>query len=97
MAYRVMSTSLRGLAQAMGMNPQGEPAPVFDPNTDPLGVGLMARARQHQFEDTVANPMNHVVGPLPDPKWDAYFEALRGVVQGRNVKIAGPRNQPGTV
>jgi hypothetical protein len=64
---------------------------MFDPSQgsvlDQL-AGLQAQARQKRFADAVANPSSQM-GPLPDPKWDAYFQAVNEAGGGKPVKFAG--------
>ena len=91
-----MSTSLRGLQQAIG------PAA---PNPDPLGIGLMQRAQasntanaQNQYAtdygtngetpDVLAQSV-HMMGPLHDPQWDGFFQALSEAGAGKPVNVAG--------
>ena len=52
--------------------------PPFNAINDPLGqlINLQAQVRQRRFADAVANPATQTTGPLPDPQWDAYFEAV---------------------
>lgn len=57
----------------------------FDPSTDPLGIGLQQRA--------AANRQPYPgFGPLPDPQWEGYFQAMNEA--GVN-KVAGA-NPAGT-
>lgn len=80
-----MSTSLRGLSQAI----QGPYGPGFDASTDPLGIAVQQRARDRRIADMTANPMAHVLGPLPDPRWEGYFQAVDETAGGKPVDFAG--------
>ena len=84
-----MSTSLRGLQQAT--NPHG-----FDPSEDPTGIALMARARQNRFQYQTEHPESMMSGPLPDPRWDAWLQAVSEAGNGRPVKFnaAGFNSSP---
>ena len=42
---------------------------AFDPSTDPLGIGLKQRAAVNQ------QPYPGF-GPLPDPQWEGFFQAM---------------------
>lgn len=42
---------------------------------DPTGISQMMRAKDHRFQYTVAHPTD-AIGPLPDPRWEGYFQAL---------------------
>lgn len=94
------SRSLQGLARAAGAEDSSAEVPntniqKFDPMTDPLGVGLMARARQHRWDNTVGlNEMPleqaaHMSNTLPDPGWDAFYQALSEAGGGRPVRAYG--------
>lgn len=58
---------------------------------DPLGVGVMQRARQNRMAYDMANPQGSTL--LVDPQWDAFRQALqeRGVT-----KIAGGASPAGS-
>jgi len=93
-----MSTSLQGLARATSPST----GPGFDPATDPLGVALMARARQQDFTNTVndiqsdygptGSPLAaaaHEFGPLPDQNWEGFWQAMQESSGGRPTRIIG--------
>lgn len=74
---------------------------MFDPTTDPLGLGLQARARDRRWQDVVKGNVNPI-GPLPDPQWDAFFQAVkesnpgkRMVFQGGARPMVEPTDDPG--
>lgn len=48
---------------------------------DPLGLGLQQRGMESWHEDQATRDPNFLSGPLPDPKWEGYLQALheRGV------------------
>lgn len=48
----------------------------FDPSSDPSGIALQQRAQARRQVDMNENPYAHMMGPLPDPQWDGYFQAL---------------------
>jgi hypothetical protein len=53
-------------------------AGIFDPNTDPLGIGLRQRAGDRQsayYNENPAARMAHA-NIFSDPRWDAYFQSL---------------------
>lgn len=62
---------------------------MFNPQDDPLGLGLKARAREHRWADMMANPQSQLMGPLPDEQWDAFFQAVRESGGGKPVSFAG--------
>jgi hypothetical protein len=62
---------------------------MFNPQDDPLGLGLQSRARAHRWADSVANPMSQTLGPLPDPMWDSYFQAVAEAAKGKKINFAG--------
>lgn len=66
--------------------------PQFSPQSDPLGVGLQNRARQHRFELAAAG-LESPIGPLPDPQWDAYFQAIGEAANGKPVRYAQDSNE----
>lgn len=57
----------------------------FDPTTDPLGIAVQGRARQARFQQAVHGVAPQ--GPLPDPRWDGYFQAAGEAGGGRNVSF----------
>ncbi len=67
----------------------------FNAINDPLGqlINLQAKARQRRFSEAVANPMSQT-GPLPDPQWDAYFEAVDEANPGKTTKFTGGGGLP---
>jgi len=60
---------------------------MFNPQDDPLGLGLQSRAREHRWLDTIGGNTSPL-GPLPDPMWDSYFQAVAEAAHGRPVKFA---------
>lgn len=64
---------------------------MFDPNEDPLGLGLKARARERRWAESVMNPgaQAFMSGPLPDQDWDAFFQAVEESNPGKAVNFAG--------
>jgi hypothetical protein len=52
---------------------------AFDPNTDPLGIALKGRARDARQAQMTNDPSGQqfMSGPLPDPNWDAWFQAVQ--------------------
>lgn len=65
-----------------------------NPQNDPLGLALQGRAQAHRFQDQVANP--NPLGPLPDPHWDAYFQAIQEAAGGKPVDFAGSTSPEGS-
>lgn len=61
---------------------------MFSPTTDPLGINVQARARAARFQQA-ANGMQSPIGPLPDPQWDGYFQAVDEAADGKPVQFAG--------
>jgi hypothetical protein len=60
---------------------------MFSPQTDPLGIGLMAKAREQRFRATAAGQTSPI-GPLPDPQWEGFFQAVHDAVPaGKEVKF----------
>lgn len=64
---------------------------MFDPNTDPLGLGLKARARERRQSLQTLQPQTpgFLSGPLPDENWDAFFQATGEAANGKPVKFGG--------
>jgi hypothetical protein len=62
---------------------------MFDPNSDPLGLGLKARARERRQSLQALQPQNpgFMSGPLPDENWDAFFQAVSEANPGKAVKF----------
>lgn len=75
------------------------------PNPDPLGIGLRQRAQdanqanaQSQYETDYgtngSQPSElaqsvHMMGPLRDPQWDGFFQALHDAGGGSPMKLRG--------
>lgn len=89
-----MSTSsMRGLSQAIGQ--------PFDSSTDPLGISLMQRAQANQQAGAQAQTATdygsnnvlaqgvHMMGPLPDPRWEGFLQALTDAGGGAPMKLRG--------
>jgi len=52
--------------------------------TDPLGLGVMQRARDHRLQMDIDTPNTMgLSGPLADPNWDGLFQALHEQGAGR--------------
>lgn len=70
---------------------------MWDPQSDPLGIGLQASARQKRFELAAKGLSGggSPIGPLPDPQWDAFFEAIGQKANGRPVRF-GQSNAEGS-
>ncbi len=56
---------------------------------DPLGIAVMQRAKQNRLQYEMAHPESMQSGPLPDPRWDGYFQAVDEAAGGRPVDFAG--------
>lgn len=70
---------------------------MFDPQEDPLGLGLKARARERRFADQMIHPAGAFAsGPLPDENWDAFFQAVSEANPGKNVNFAGGESPAGS-
>lgn len=71
---------------------------MFDPQSDPLGLGLQQRAREKRQLDQNANPaaQAYMSGPLVDPNMDAWFQALGEAGGGKQMKLAGGAPEGGT-
>lgn len=78
-----ISPSLRGLSQAAGAG--------FDPASDPLGIALQGRARDARQQQQLADPQSMTMGPLPDPQWDGFFQAVHESNGGAPTTFAGPK------
>jgi hypothetical protein len=59
---------------------------------DPLGIAVMQRAKAARFQYNLQNPMAMTAGPLPDPRWDGFFQAVEENAPG-GIKGAG-RSDP---
>jgi len=55
---------------------------MFNPADDPLGLALKGRAREHQINARLHGGTSPI-GPLVDPNWDAYAQAIS--------EVAGPK------
>lgn len=71
---------------------------MFDPQSDPLGLGLQQRARAKRQTDQNTNPaaQAYMSGPLVDPNMDAWFQALQESAPGKNIKLMGGAPEGGT-
>lgn len=50
---------------------------AFQPPDDPLGIAVQGRAREKRLAQQLSGLGPSIpVGPLPDPKWAGYFEAI---------------------
>lgn len=72
---------------------------MFDPQDDPLGLGLKARARERRFAEQVMNPaaQTYMSGPLPDQNWDAFFQAVGEAAPGKKVNFSGGTDPSGAI
>lgn len=62
---------------------------MFDPQDDPLGLGLKQRARERRMGMFSQNPaLAGLQSPLGED-WDAFFQATDEAAGGRPVKFAG--------
>lgn len=73
---------------------------MFNPQDDPLGLGLMQRARERRQAQLNNNPaaQTYMSGPLPDQNWDAFFQAVSESNPGKSINFAGgaaPEVDPG--
>lgn len=59
---------------------------MWNPQVDPLGLNLQQKVRDRRFQAAV-NGLQSPIGPLPDPKWDAFFEAADEAGNGKPVKF----------
>jgi hypothetical protein len=64
---------------------------MFDPQSDPLGLGLKARARARRQSLQTLQPQaaGYMSGPLPDENWDAFFQAVSESAGGKPVNFVG--------
>lgn len=64
---------------------------MFDPQQDPLGLGLQARARARRQSLQTLHPSDpaFMSGPLPDQNWDAFFQAVGEANPGKSTSFAG--------
>lgn len=67
---------------------------MFDPQSDPLGIGVMSRARENRFK-LAAKGLAPAIGPLPDPQWEGFFQAIAEAHPGKTVRY-GQDNPEGT-
>ncbi len=64
----------------------------FSPENDPLGLEAKQRARMRRFQ-LAAEGRSSPIGPLPDPNWDGYFEAVGEAGGGQRMKFAQDSDQ----
>lgn len=71
---------------------------MFDPQSDPLGLGLQARARAQRQSQMTNNPaaQAYMSGPLVDPNMDAWFQAQQEAAGGKPTKFAAGPSAPGS-
>ncbi len=68
---------------------------MFDPSTDPLGIGVGQRARERRLRSLLETPGSPTLaGPLADPRWDAYFQAADEAAGEMPVKFGGSTYSP---
>ncbi len=53
---------------------------------DPLGLGVKGRARESRLKASLQG-LQPVGGPLVDPNWDAYFQAVNEAGGGKKMKF----------
>ena len=61
---------------------------------DPLGLAVKGRAREKRMSASLQG-LTQAGGPLPDPNWDGYFEAVDEQAGGKPVRY-GYADQPGS-
>lgn len=50
----------------------------FNPAEDPLGIAVQGRAQAARQSRHLNEDWGHpTFGPLPDPKWDGFFQAMK--------------------
>lgn len=50
---------------------------MFDPSDDPLGIGIQDRAQKRRQSFALNEGWGHpTFGPLPDPRWEGFSQAL---------------------
>ena len=59
---------------------------------DPLGLAVKGRAREKRLAASLQG-LTQAGGPLPDPNWDGYFEAVQEQAGGKPVRY-GYADQP---
>lgn len=64
---------------------------MWDPQSDPLGNALKGRARDFRF-NLAAEGLQSPIGPLPDPQWDGFFQAVNESAGGKRVRYAQDTN-----
>ena len=80
---RQPAEAMRGLYEA---------GPQFDPATDPLGIGVQSRGMDSRFQYNIDHPGSSLFGPLPDPRWEGFFQALK---EAGVENLVGPEDKPG--
>src|SRR5215510_9323082 len=81
----MMASSVRTLRKrTVPLRPDGPPRTVAD---DPLGLDLQARGMAN------ARAQMSPIGPLPDPRWAGFFQALEDA--GVDKLVGGP-SAPGS-
>jgi hypothetical protein len=58
----------------------------FNPQDDPLGLAVSGRARERRLKMQMTGGGN-TIGPLPDPQWDAFFQAADEAGGGRHMRF----------
>lgn len=48
---------------------------MFDATDDPLGIAVQQRAREQRWQRMLAGQQPSM-GPLPDPRWEGFFQAV---------------------
>ncbi len=70
---------------------------MFDPQNDPLGLGLKQRNRDTRMAAWAENPaLTALQSPLGED-WDAYFQAAEDATGGRPLKFAAGAPPPTAV
>lgn len=75
---------------------------MFDPETDSY-AGLLERATQARWNERMKRtPLSPIDTMLPDPRWDAYMQAVKESNPGKSLHFGGggglpdDDGQPGT-
>ena len=55
---------------------------MFDPSTDPLGIGVQQRAKDARWQ-RIYQGLNPVNGPLPDSRWEGFDQAVSEAAHGK--------------
>lgn len=58
----------------------------FNPQDDPLGLAVSGRARERRIANQMTGKTS-TIGPLPNPQWDAFFQAADEAAGPRHVRF----------